>query len=221
MWSVEERPNTITFTPLDVDYNPLRMQSMPSSLYLTHPESHGDPIKYIIRPPRLRSNLRGDTYWAPWWRTTILVQSSTTLPIPCMSAHDPHIPQGYLIHALLEGITISTSYLSSTNTITPEYITAPPTLIPAPEGSYIISHLRKDTSSYLTNFVISMANPHTYAMITTIDTPVKIRLPTTINIAGSHHQQIVHIQFNPHNRNIFDRAYAGLFQNPLSQNMNS
>ncbi len=74
-----------------------------------------------------------------------------------MSAHDPHTPPGYLIHALLEGITMATSYLSSTNTITSEYATAPPTLIPIPEGSYIISHLRKDTSSQLTNFVISMA----------------------------------------------------------------
>jgi hypothetical protein len=132
-----------------------------------------------------------------------------------MSAHDPHTPQGYLIHALLEGITMATSYLSSTNTTISEYATAPPTLIPTPEGSYIISHLRKETSSQLTNFVISMANPHTYAMITTIDTPFKIKLPTTITIAGSHHHQIDNIQFNPHNRIILGMAYACLFQNPL------
>ncbi len=57
-------------------------------------------------------------------------------------------------------------------------------------------------------------------MISTMDTPVKVRLPTTITIAGSHHQQIVHIQLNPHNRNIMGRAYASLFQNPLTQSMN-
>ena len=61
-WLAEERPNTITFTPLDVDYNPLRLQSMPSSLYLTHPDSPGYPIIYLVRPPRLHSDLRGDTY---------------------------------------------------------------------------------------------------------------------------------------------------------------
>ena len=66
-----------------------------------------------------------------------------------------------------------------------------------------------------------MANPHTYAMISTIDTPVKTRFPTTITIVGSHHQKIVHIQLNPHNRNILVRAYIGLFQNPLTQHMNS
>ena len=65
-----------------------------------------------------------------------------------------------------------------------------------------------------------MANPHTYAMISTMDIPVKIRLSTTITIAGSHHQQIVHIQLNPHNRNILGRAYACLFQNPLTQSTN-
>ena len=116
---------------------------------------------------------------------------------------------------------MATSYLSSTNNITTEYATAPPTLIPTPEDSYIISHLRKDTSSQLTNFVIYMANPHTYAMITTIDTSIKIRLPTTITIAGSHHQQIAHVQLNPYNRSIMGRAYTCLFQNPLAQNMNS
>ena len=83
------------------------------------------------------------------------------------------------------------------------------------------SHLRKDKSSQRTNFVISMGNPHTYAMITIMDTPAKIRLPTTITIAGSQHQQIVHIQLNPHNRSIFSMTYAYLFQKPLTQNINS
>jgi len=66
-----------------------------------------------------------------------------------------------------------------------------------------------------------MAIPHTYAMISTMDTPIEIRLPTTITIAGSHHLQIAHIQLNPHKRSIMGRAYACLFQNPLTQNMNS
>jgi hypothetical protein len=93
-WVVEDRPNTITFTPLDVDYNPFRLQSVPSSLYLTHPEDPRKPVMYLIRPPRLRSNLRGDMYWAPWWRTGIMMQSSIALFLPGMSAHDPNTPQG-------------------------------------------------------------------------------------------------------------------------------
>ena len=54
-----------------------------------------------------------------------------------------------------------------------------------------------------------------------MDNPVKIRLPTTITIAGSHHKKIAHIQLNHHNRSIMGRAYTCLFQNPLTQYINS
>ncbi len=57
-------------------------------------------------------------------------------------------------------------------------------------------------------------------MLATIDTPAKVRLPATVTIAGSHHQQIVHIQFNPHNKSTLCRAYTYFFQNPLTQIMN-
>jgi hypothetical protein len=112
------------------------------------------------------------------------------------------------------------SYLTSINVVTPEYLTTTSALLPTLDGAYIISHLRKGTSSQLTNRVISLAHPQAYAMLATIDTPIKIRLSTTITIAGSHHQQIVHIQLNPHNGSIHGRVDASLFQNPLTQTMN-
>jgi hypothetical protein len=115
---------------------------------------------------------------------------------------------------------MANSYLSSLNIVTPEYLTTSSTLLPTTDGAYIISHLRKDTSSQLTNFVISLDHPQSYAMLATIETTIKIRLPTTIIIAGSHHQQIVHMRLNPHNRSILGRAYLGLFQNPLTHTTN-
>ena len=151
-----------------------------------------------------------------------------SLPLTCLFQACPHKTQKHpkatsckLPHYSLGGIATAISHLSSINNITSDYATTTPKFIPTPDGSFVISHLRKDTSSQLTNFVVSMANPHTYAMISTMDTPVKVRLPTTITIAGSHHQQIVHIQLNPHNRSIIGRTYAGLFQNPLTQSMNT
>ena len=66
-----------------------------------------------------------------------------------------------------------------------------------------------------------MENYHSYDMLATIDTPVKIHLPTAITIACSHHQQIIHKHFNPNNKSITGRAYANLLQNPLIQTMNS
>ena len=99
-WTTDERPNAATFTPLDVDYNPVLLQSMPCALYLTHPDSLATTTRYLIRPPRLRSNLREDAYWAPWWRASILVQSPTSLTLLNMSAQNHHTTQGYLLHAL-------------------------------------------------------------------------------------------------------------------------
>jgi hypothetical protein len=136
-----------------------------------------------------------------------------------MYAHNPTITQGYLHQALTKGMEMAISFLASITVATPDYLSTTPTLQPTPDGAYIISHVRKDNSSQLTNFVISLAHPQAYAMLATIDTPIKIRIPTTITIAGSQHQQIIHIQLNPHNRNILGRAYLGLFQNPHTQSM--
>ena len=158
-WTADERADTVAFTPMDVDYNPIRLQSMPCALYLTHPESPSTTTRYFIRPPRLRSDLKRDAHWAPWWRTTILVHSPTSQPFPSMSAHNHNTTQGYLLHALTQVMKMANSHLSSLNITTPEYLKTSPTLLPTLDGAYIISHLRKDTSSQLTSFVISLAHP--------------------------------------------------------------
>ena len=111
------------------------------------------------------------------------------------------------------------SFLASLTVVSPDYLSTSPTLQPTPNGAYIISNVRKDNSSQLTSFVISLARPQAYAMLAAIDTPIKIRIPTTITIAGSQHQQIVHIQLKPHNRSILGWAYSGLFQNPHTQSL--
>ena len=103
-----------------------------------------------------------------------------------MSVQNPHTAQGYLLHALTKGLEMTISYFTSICVITPEYLTTTPTILTTYDGAYIISHLRKDTSSQPTSFVISQATPQPYDMLATIDTPIKIRLPTTITIAGSH-----------------------------------
>ena len=132
---------------MEVDYNPIRLQSMPCTLYLTHPETPSMTTRYLIRPPRLRSDLRGDAHWAPWWRTAILVQSTTSLPFPSMSAHITNMAQGYLLQALTLGMEMTHTYLSSLNLTISDSHLATTALLPTPGGAYIVSHLRKDTSS--------------------------------------------------------------------------
>jgi hypothetical protein len=136
-----------------------------------------------------------------------------------MSAHNPTITQGYLHQALTQGMEMAISFLASLTVGTPDYLITTPILQPTSDGAYIISHVRKDNSSQLPNFVIFLAHPRAYAMLATVETPIKIRIPTTITIAGSQHQQIIHIQLNPHNISILDRAFLGLFQIPHTQSL--
>jgi len=44
--------NTVTFTPIEVDYNPLRLQAQPYSIMLFHPNTPLIPEFYSIRPPK-------------------------------------------------------------------------------------------------------------------------------------------------------------------------
>ena len=139
--------------------------------------------------------------------------------MPSMSAQNPIITQGYLNQTLTQGMEMAVSFLASRTVVTPDHLSPSPTLQPTPNGAYIISHARKDNSSQLTNCVISLAHPQAYAMLATIDTPIKVRIPTTITIACSQHQQILHIQLNYHNKSILGRAYVGLFQTPHTQSL--
>jgi len=92
--------------------------------------------------------------------------------LPCLHTTTAKHIQGYRLQALTQGMEMANSYLSSLNITTPEYLNTSPTLLPTLDGASIISHLRKDTSSQLTSFVISMAHPRAYAMLATIETPI-------------------------------------------------
>ena len=74
----------MSFTPIVVDYNPLRLQAQPYSIMLSHPNTPLIQEYYSIRPSRLRTNARGDLAWPEWWRTTLLTQCDQHLPIPPM-----------------------------------------------------------------------------------------------------------------------------------------
>ncbi len=67
-----------------------------------------------------------------------------------MSARDATVTQEYLHQALTQGVEIAISFLASLSVVTPDCLSAPPTLQPTPDGAYIISHVRTDNSSVLT-----------------------------------------------------------------------
>ena len=74
----------------------------------------------------------------------------------------------------MQGMEMAISFLASLTVVTPDYLNTTPTLLPTSDGAYIIFHVRKDNSSQLTNFVISLAHPQANAMMATIDTRIKM-----------------------------------------------
>jgi hypothetical protein len=111
-WKLDERPNTMIFYPTEIDYNTLRHQSHPYVLILQDPRAINNIIKFTIRPPRIRSYLRGDEAWNLWWRTTLLIQSPDTLPLPTLDASRGE-PTNYLAEALNQALRTSIAFLTS------------------------------------------------------------------------------------------------------------
>jgi len=146
-WAAEERPNTMTFTPLDVDYNPFRLQSMHSSLYLTHPEDPNDLIKYLVRPPRLRSDLRG----TPTGHLAGALRSWCSLPPHCLFLACPHMTQ------ILPKATSCKHY--SGVSLRPFHISHPPTRLhqntPQPH-----LHSSQPLRAYLSSHTSAKTLPH-------------------------------------------------------------
>jgi hypothetical protein len=113
-WAHADTPNTFTFMPMKVDYNPLRLQAQSYPMVLTHLDTPTIDETYSIRPSRLRTHARGDAAWTRWWRTAILIQCPTALPMPIMNDQAPHTPTGYLQIALTKAST-SPSHSSQTS----------------------------------------------------------------------------------------------------------
>ncbi len=91
------------FYPIEIDYNTLRQHSQPYVLILQDPNAINNIIKFTIRPPRIRSHLRRDEAWNPWWRTALLIKPLDTLPLPTLDAFRGE-PTNYLADALKQAL---------------------------------------------------------------------------------------------------------------------
>ncbi len=136
-----------------------------------------------------------------------------------MADHASDTPTGYLQHALSHGLTASKAFLVSIHRIDDNFSLATTTLQPAPDGSYIIPHQKRNTTTTTTQYVISLDDPFAYAMLATLEGPIRIQLHTLINIRGTNHSEIVYIQINPHTKSTLGRTYHQLFLNPGTQEL--
>jgi hypothetical protein len=91
--------------------------------------------------------------------------------------------------------------------------------MPTPDGSYVIPHQKCDSTTYHTYYVISVDDECAYAMLATLEGPIRTELRTLINTRGNNHSKISNIQINPHTRNILGRTYRQLYITPGTQEL--
>jgi hypothetical protein len=127
---------------------------------------------------------------------------------------------GYLRLAVHQAKRTTEAFLSSIRELTTTHTQTYSTLKQAPDGAYIMSHPKKDTSTQNTNFVISLTEPTAYAMLATLTDPIKTPLPTNTTTRGQTRQQITTLNLTPHTRSILGRTYAQLLTVPDITHLN-
>jgi hypothetical protein len=148
-------------------------------------------------------------------------QSIDLLPLPIMSDNNIGDTNGYL-HLVLHHAKKSTkAFLSSIRELTTTHTQSYTNLKQAPDGSYIITHPKKDTYTQNTNFVVSLSDPTAYAMLAALTDPIKIPLPTNTTTRGQIRQQITTLNITPHTRNVLGRTYAQLLTDPDITQLNT
>jgi hypothetical protein len=129
--------------------------------------------------------------------------------------------QDYLRNALHQALHTTGAFLSSIWELITTHSHASIALRAAPDGSFILSHAKKDTSSQHTNFVISTANPTAYDMLATQNDSIKTYLNTTTTSKGQTKQPITFINIIAHTRSVLGRTYWQLLANPDITQLNA
>jgi hypothetical protein len=149
----------------------------------------------------------------------MLVKSPDILPN--MSDNNIGHTSGYLHLALQQAKTTTEAFLSSIRELKTAHTQSLTTLKQAPNGSFILTHPKKDTSTHATNYIISMADPATYAMMATLTNPTKVTLFTNTITKGQIRHQIATLNLTAHTRSILGRTYAHLLVDPDITQLNN
>ena len=74
-----------------------------------------------------------------------------------------------------------------------------------PDGTYILSHAKRENSTKNTNFVVSIEDPAAYAMLATQNGPIKMTLNTNTTSREQIRQQITLNNITAHTRSVLGR----------------
>ena len=142
-----------------------------------------------------------------------MVQSPDTLPLQTLEAPcgEPTSYQGEALNLTLQA---SIASLPSIYKLQAVHSHSTILLRAAPDGTYILSHAKKDNSTQNTNFVVSIEDPVAYAMLATQNDPIKTTLKTNTTSRRQTRQQITPINITTHTRSVLGRIYWQLLTNP-------
>jgi hypothetical protein len=138
-----------------------------------------------------------------------------------MSDNDARHTTGYLHLALQQAKATTEAFLSSIRELKTAHTKSSTLLKQAPDGSFILTHQKKDTSTQATNYIISLADPTTYAMLATLTDPTEVTLPTNTITRGQIRHQIATLNLTAHTRSVLGRTYAQLLVDPDITQLNN
>ena len=214
---VEGKEDQVSFSAVKNRYNPLQQQGQQFMFHLHHP-NHPTSIPFIASAPRPSSEEKGDLIWHEYFKTALLIQSSTALPLETASHEEGRLPlDGYLYKTLLS--RLEHALLSSdqdTTDMTDAALERALTLKAAPDASVVLSHA--GTGKMATNVVVALEDPAMYSLLVTSDISASdVELNTKVQVENALHKQIVTLTIRPHFRSILGGKYNDLLTQPSTQ----
>ena len=215
----EQASNTITYRPSSLPQNPIQTQSMGFVMSLLHPLPRYRNMTLHLVPPGTRTAVLDDHKWAAWHTTTLLIQSKTLLPWARVSIRQGTIPKkSWEMQALANVFTSNCAvFLNSDATLPYSPVDLADmeshlALDVAPNDTLLISHPKRESSSMLTNIIVSMNCPIAYSLFASCQgVTTTVELPTKHFHQGELVQDTADIQISPAPRSILGSAYYDFF----------
>ena len=212
----QNQTDQIYFTAVRNIYNPLQNQGQAVALSLHHPE-RALQVHFTIMAPRPTNEEKGPRAWHDFYKTALLVQSTTPLPLETSTLEEGGIPLDGPLYKALKS-RYESAYISagpSAPCLTEEMTEQALTLRPAPDASVVLAHA---SSARATSMVVALEDAEAYYMLATAaSTTAHVQLTTEILMENSLQPQIATLTVRPHYRSILGGKYHKLMTDPALQ----
>ena len=214
--SENSRGPHFAFSAVRMPYNPLQQQGQTFQFFLRHP-SRPTPFKVVASAPRPSSEEKGHAVWHEYFKTALLLQSHTPLPLVRASHESGLLPEdSYLYKALVSRLEYATLTAPQNPDLADIDTANALTLKPAPDLAVVLAHSGEGTMP--TNVVVALEDPDVYALLATNPvTHTEVQLHTRQHIDNVDQRMLATITVRPHHRSILGSKYHKLFTDLATQ----